>query len=105
LVLVERGTEGVVVVPETPVEAGETTLLEGERVGVEEGETAGVDAGLLEAVTVEAWIMVCVIVWVVVMVEVDWALANEETANKRPAAVMENFMLMVVCIERQARMY
>lgn len=45
------------VVPETPVEAG-TTLLEGEREGVEEGETAGVEAGLLEAVTVEAWTMV-----------------------------------------------
>lgn len=100
----ERGTEGVVVVPETPVEAG-TTLLEGEGVGVEEGETAGVEAGLLEAVTVEAWTMVWVIVWVVVMVEVDWALANEETATKRPAAVMESFMLMVVCIQRQARMY
>lgn len=39
------------------------------------------------------------------MVEVDWALANEEIAKKRPAAVVENFMLMVVCIERQARMY
>lgn len=56
LELVERGTEGVVVLP--PVAAGETTLLEGEREGVEEGETAGVEAGLLEAVTVEAWTMV-----------------------------------------------
>jgi hypothetical protein len=43
-----------------------------------------------------------------VMVEVEVvssALANEETAKKRPAAVTENFMLMVVCITRQARMY
>lgn len=101
----ERGTEGEVVVPETPVEAGETTLLEGEREGVEEGETAGVDAGLLEAVTVAARIMVSVMVWVVVMVEVDSALANEEIAKKRPAAAMENFMLMVVYVKRQARMY
>lgn len=69
LEFVERGTEGAVVVPETPV-AG-ATLLEGEREGVEGGETAGVDAGLLEAVTVEAWIMVWVMVWVVVRVEVD----------------------------------
>lgn len=81
LVLVERGTEGVVVVPETPEEADATTLLEGEGVGIEEGETAGVEAGLLEAMTVEAWTMVWVMVWVVVMVEVLSAAANEARAK------------------------
>lgn len=77
-------------------EAETTTLLEGVREGVADGETAGVEAGLLEAMTVCACTIVCVIVWVVMIVEVVSALTNEEIAKKRPAAVIANFMVMIV---------